>query len=563
MSDTTELKTPQRIALMYRYERILGEGSNGKTYLAIDRKTGKQVAIKALKLVQRENFKSFELFKREAETLSSIHVPGVPQFYQSILAKTIGDECYIIQEYINAPSIQSYLNDGRVFSESETLTIMQKVASILHILHSQYSPPVIHRDIKPSNLLCRLPEESDTASWQAMPIYLIDFGAVANAHSNSDKSTIAGTIGYMAPEQNFGESQPQTDLYALGATALHMLTGVAPYEMDYDTYSLKYEEALDQYAPKTSAGMRELLGRLLNYAIDKRPATSADLMRMIANVREGLPLDESSEAMPARGLRGAIRQILADAKREKTPKLVVLRKILKQLRSTTRELGLGSLPPMSYYTMLKHPAKYADNLRAAWGTLTNYSSAEFTPGIDTTLLEFTFNVDGVTWSGMSRLPALIITKEASASKRISDARQLTSVPVKLVMETEIIKMQKKLDLVFPMPCLVVYHPDDPSCCRLISIDPYAIIRKASASPVEEHGNTNINWKTDDFDVTTKIDWTSPDFMADTNINSKPQASERTPIIAWESPVSTEPTSINEASPNFTGITNDDEDTKVS
>ena len=195
MSDKPELKTPQQIALRYRYERILGEGSNGKTYLATDRKTGKQVAIKALKLVQSDYFKSFELFKREAETLSSIHVPGVPQFYQSILANTLDDESYIIQEYINAPSIQSYLNAGRVFSESETLTIMQKVAAILHILHSQYSPPIIHRDIKPSNLLCRLPEEADQASWQAMQIYLIDFGAVANARSNSDKSTIAGTVG--------------------------------------------------------------------------------------------------------------------------------------------------------------------------------------------------------------------------------------------------------------------------------------------------------------------------------------------------------------------------------
>ena len=134
MSDKPELKTPQQIALRYRYERILGEGSNGKTYLATDRKTGKQVAIKALKLVQSDYFKSFELFKREAETLSSIHVPGVPQFYQSILANTLDDESYIIQEYINAPSIQSYLNAGRVFSESETLTIMQKVAAILHII---------------------------------------------------------------------------------------------------------------------------------------------------------------------------------------------------------------------------------------------------------------------------------------------------------------------------------------------------------------------------------------------------------------------------------------------
>ena len=528
MSDTTELKTPQRIALMYRYERILGEGSNGKTYLATDRKTGKQVAIKALKLVQSENFKSFELFKREAQTLSSIHVPGVPQFYQSILSKTLGDECYIIQEYINAPSIQRYLDAGRVFSESETLTIMQKVASILHILHSQYSPPVIHRDIKPSNLLCRLPEESDTASWQAMQLYLIDFGAVANAHSNSDKSTIAGTIGYMAPEQNFGESLPQTDLYALGATALHMLTGVAPYDMDYDTYSLKYEEALNQYAPKTSAGMRELLGRLLNYAIDKRPATSADLMRMIANVRAGLPLDESSEALPARGMRGAIRQILADAKREKTPKLVVLGKILKQVRSATKEAFLATLPPKKYQFMLAHPTKYADNLRATWGTLTNYTVMELTPGEDTTMIEFTFNVDGVTWCGLAKYPVLVISQKDSESKRLNETRQLNSIPVKYVLHEIIIHKapsRDKLNIVFPMPCIVLYHPDDPSCCKLISIDVFAVLRKAKSSQKQDlDENTNINWDTKDFMGTTKVDCKSQASTAITRVAEKSPAS---------------------------------------
>ena len=69
---------PSQLAFRYRYERLLGEGSNGKTYLATSLTTGERVAIKALKLKQSESFKGFELFKREAETLSSIEVPGVP-----------------------------------------------------------------------------------------------------------------------------------------------------------------------------------------------------------------------------------------------------------------------------------------------------------------------------------------------------------------------------------------------------------------------------------------------------------------------------------------------------
>ncbi|MBR4986532.1 MAG: serine/threonine protein kinase, partial [Proteobacteria bacterium] len=294
MNTPSEIPTPKRLEYLYAYERLLGEGTNGKTYLARDLNTGEQVAIKALKLNQSENFKSFELFKREAETLSSLNVTGVPHFYQSILSDTIGGECYIIQEYVNAPSIQSYLAQGYIFTESETLTLMYKVASILSILHTQYSPPIIHRDIKPSNVMCQRPENGN---WTTSPLYLIDFGAVANAHSNSDKSTIAGTVGYMAPEQNFGECLPQTDLYALGATALHMLTGVPPYDMDFDTYSLKYQDALDAHAPDVSAGMRELLGKLLSYSFDQRPASAIELLRMIENVQAGKAPNDDTAAL--------------------------------------------------------------------------------------------------------------------------------------------------------------------------------------------------------------------------------------------------------------------------
>ena len=474
MSDTTEHQTPQQLRIKYRYERILGEGSNGKTYLATDLSTGKQVAIKALKLVQSENFKSFELFKREAETLSSIQVPGVPQFYQSILSEKLGEECYIVQEYIDAPSIQNYLNEGRIFSETETLTIMQKVAAILHILHSQYSPPVIHRDIKPSNLLCRLPETSDKEKWDSLKLYLIDFGAVANAHSNSDKSTIAGTIGYMAPEQNFGESLPQTDLYALGATALHMLTGVPPYEMDFDTYSIKYIEALNQYAPNTSEGMRELLGRLLNYSIDKRPATAAELTHMIANVREGRSVDEVAAQLTEQGMRAAIQKLWKEAYQTNSqfPLAVFLRNMWLHLKTAYREHMIDNLPPAKYLAMLKQPDKYADNLRATWGTATNFSSAEFTPGKISSLIEFTFDIDGITWSGISTLPVLFASKDTMAANRLNEARKLAPLPIKTALEIMHYahKFATESAITLPVPCIVLYHPEDPSCNWLCCLD---------------------------------------------------------------------------------------------
>ena len=279
-------ETPELLALNYRYTELLGEGANGKTWKAKNLKNGQMCAIKALKLSQSENFKSFDLFKREAAVLSSVHIPGVPQFYESIISDNAGGECYIVQQFIDAPSIQSYLEDGRIFTEDETLRLILRVAEILKSLHTVYTPPIIHRDIKPSNILCFMP--SDSLDETRLTPYLIDFGAVANPQTKSGSSTIAGTYGYMAPEQMMGQCETQSDFYALGATALHMLTGRPPIDLEADVFDLQFEKALDEYAPNTSKHMRELLGMMLQSEYTKRPANADDLMEKINLVMRGI-----------------------------------------------------------------------------------------------------------------------------------------------------------------------------------------------------------------------------------------------------------------------------------
>lgn len=274
--------TPPVLAKEFRIIRLLGEGAMGKTFVARNLLSGELVAIKTLKLAQSENLKSFELFKREAEVMSSIQVQGVPRFYKSIVSDNMGGECYIVQEYIEAPSLQSYLDMGRTFSEGETIFMLKQLAMILYSLHTAYVPPIIHRDIKPSNILCKL-EEIEAQDGQ---VYLIDFGAVANPQHKSGGSTVAGTYGYMAPEQMLGECTTISDLYAVGATALHMLTGISPVNMESDVFRLKFEDALDQYAPNTSESMRALLGKLLEPKPELRLQSADKLMDDLSHFGE-------------------------------------------------------------------------------------------------------------------------------------------------------------------------------------------------------------------------------------------------------------------------------------
>ena len=278
--NTNTIQTPGELAHKYRFIKLLGEGANGKTYLAVHTNSGVKVAVKALKFTQQQDFKSLELFKREASILSSIRMEGIPQFYESVFPDDNQNTCYIIQEYVQYPSLQAILDNIRKFSEKDTLDIIGQLALLLFGLQTVYTPPIIHRDIKPSNILCQRDKLN-------LHVYLIDFGAVANPQRRTGGSTVAGTFGYMAPEQLLGDICIQSDYYALGATALHMLTGIPPYKLESDGFHLHFQSVLKKEAPDTSKAMISLLEVLLAPEIDKRPPNARKLIQMIHMAQKG------------------------------------------------------------------------------------------------------------------------------------------------------------------------------------------------------------------------------------------------------------------------------------
>ena len=279
-TNDVELVTPSILNMSYRYVKLLGEGANGRTWLAKDRRNALFVAIKELKFV--EDFKAFELFQREAEVLQSVSVRGVPVCYKSITKDLTG---YIIQEYIPHPSLEQLLEKGKIFSEEEAFEILDKVSEILLALETQYIPAIVHRDIKPGNILYypRNPKNDETRVW------LIDFGAVDNAHKQSSGSTIAGTFGYMAPEQLQGEVSVRSDFYGLGATVLHLITGVFPYEIPVELFQMQFHPVIEEKAPKTTKALVDLLDKLLASNPEHRPA---DIHALRQAIREAYDLSK-------------------------------------------------------------------------------------------------------------------------------------------------------------------------------------------------------------------------------------------------------------------------------
>ena len=247
------LKTPVSLADSYRLERILGHGGQADVYLATRLSDNQPVVIKQLNIDSVKAWKEYELFHREADVLSRLNVSGVAKFYAAIECLEDTPPCsYIVQEYIEGESLASLLKAGHRFQTTEVYDIILQMLKILKQLHMQ-DPPVIHRDIKPSNIML---SSNGSGGYQ---VTLIDFGAVANPQVQSGGSTVAGTYGYMPPEQLMGRPHPASDIYALGAVAVELFSGISPGQMQVKDFRLIFEPEVQHLPVAVVNTLRSML----------------------------------------------------------------------------------------------------------------------------------------------------------------------------------------------------------------------------------------------------------------------------------------------------------------
>lgn len=245
--------TPSSLQNKYQFLKQIGHGAQGKIFLARRLADNQEVAIKQLNISSVKNWKEYDLFHREAEVLASLNVYGIAKFYEAIECLNDKPPCsYIVQEYLPGRSMGELLNSGHRFSLDCVFDIILQLIDILYELHS-HQPPVIHRDIKPSNILLQ------STNINAYKVYLIDFGAVANPQVQGGGSTVAGTFGFMAPEQMMGNPCPASDIYSLAAVAVQLITGKSPADMPVRDFRLIFEPDMQQMSPALVATLRAML----------------------------------------------------------------------------------------------------------------------------------------------------------------------------------------------------------------------------------------------------------------------------------------------------------------
>jgi serine/threonine protein kinase len=199
----------------WRLGRRMGAGAQAHTYLARDErdKDDRVVVVKQFRL-EKNTWKKFDLFEREAQVLGRLRHPGIPRLLASFESEP--GVFNLVLERMPGASLRAIATKVR-FTDTELRELLVRVLDILDYLHTR-NPPVIHRDIKPANLM------RDAGG----KVALVDFGGVRSALREDGGSTVIGTFGYMAPEQLHGQATPATDIYGLGATIVSLAGGVEP-----------------------------------------------------------------------------------------------------------------------------------------------------------------------------------------------------------------------------------------------------------------------------------------------------------------------------------------------
>ncbi len=299
----------------YRVTRVLGKGGFGTTYAAVDEHSGREVAIKQLDLSLVDDWKAVELFEREARTLEQLSHERIPEYidFVPVEAEASG---FLIQSLAPGRSLKDILDDHGTFTDQQVEAIAEQTLEILQYLAS-LNPPVVHRDIKPANLLLDETEE----------VYLVDFGAVQDAATRSADggSTVAGTFGYMAPEQLHGVATPASDLFGLGMTLIHLASGIDPTSLGRDGLKIDFHDVVD-----LPAEFMEFIDRLVEPNPDDRfadPSTALAFLHAevpVSGSVSGL-LDADSLARMVERREAARRQKSEQRERERRERAAAMK----------------------------------------------------------------------------------------------------------------------------------------------------------------------------------------------------------------------------------------------
>ncbi|MGB3510148.1 MAG: serine/threonine-protein kinase [Microcoleaceae cyanobacterium] len=276
------IQNSQRIGTIlnkrYKIIRLLGEGEYGQTYLVQNQQRVEHslCVVKQIKPQSKNPFLLQEVRKLFEEEAQIIYNQGTHNQIPTVLDEFEENEYfYLVQEFIEGNSLNQEIDRGK-FNEVEAIGLLEDVLQILTFVHRQ----VLHLDIKPSNLIRRASDGK---------IVLIDFGSlkqlsslVLNDHGQLVITRFVGTHGYMPNEQYTRNPHPSNDLYALGMTVIHALTGLFPAEIGQhpNTGELGWRNHT-----KVSDEFANIINQMVNSYFRSRYQSADEVLNDLWNIR--------------------------------------------------------------------------------------------------------------------------------------------------------------------------------------------------------------------------------------------------------------------------------------
>ena len=303
-SKSTALPPGKVLNNRYEVVRRIGGGGMGAVYLAKDRNLGD--APRAVKemiqshIDEAQHEKAIADFKRESLLLTALEHPSIPTIYDYFY-DDVSARFYLVMKYIPGGDLSARLRKaagGRADEVSVSEWGIQ-IADVLHYLHTR-TQPIIYRDLKPANVMI----DSNTNR-----VMLIDFGIARWVNRQEKGVTAVGTMGYAPPELFSGQADPRVDIYSLGATMFHLLTGADPQDNPLLIFDFSKNPRPRQINPALSSEMEQILMRAVEYKPEQRFQSGAEMRDVLTEHLQKLHNGQVSYGAPAYDLGGQTMRV--------------------------------------------------------------------------------------------------------------------------------------------------------------------------------------------------------------------------------------------------------------
>ncbi|NJK69556.1 MAG: protein kinase [Microcoleus sp. CSU_2_2] len=244
--------------------------------------------------------KAVELFRQEAVRLEQLGKH--PQIPELLAHFEEADRLYIVQEFIDGKNLAQELVQTGAFREHQIRSLLQDLLPVLQFIHKGQ---VIHRDIKPDNIIRR---DSDGK------LVLVDFGAAKYVATGAfaRTGTTIGSAGYAAPEQTVGKAVFASDIYSLGVTCIHLLTGIEPFDL-YDASESKLVWKNYLIDNPVSEELARILNKMIELPLNKRYKSADEVLQDLNSAigKQAIPILQFNPPQP---LSNAIANPIAQFK---------------------------------------------------------------------------------------------------------------------------------------------------------------------------------------------------------------------------------------------------------